>query len=92
MIVEWATEAKLDREEIWTRIGRDDPQAAARLDDLFSRAVSTLIAHPQLGKAGSIRNTRELLPHPSYRLVYTTSGDRIQILTIVHTSRRWPLE
>ncbi|WP_244551883.1 type II toxin-antitoxin system RelE/ParE family toxin [Rhizobium sp. RU33A] len=34
--------------------------------------------------------TRELLPHPSYRLIYEVANGQLAILAIVHTSRQWP--
>lgn len=33
---------------------------------------------------------RELFPIHDYRIVYELSGEEVQILAIVHTSRRWP--
>jgi plasmid stabilization system protein ParE len=43
-----------------------------------------------MGKSGALQGTRELLPHPSYRMVYAVGVDEIAILAIVHTSRQWP--
>ncbi len=61
------------------------------MDALFSDAVARLVDHPELGQAGIIPGTRELIPHDSYRLVYEVSGDAVWILSLVHVSRQWPL-
>jgi hypothetical protein len=43
-----------------------------------------------LGHKGRIAGTREILPHPSYRLVYAIDDETLWILTLVHTARLWP--
>lgn len=88
--IRWAPEAVQDRLDIWDYIAQDDPSAAARLDELFSQSAASLATQPQLGKTGLIAGTRELIPHPSYRLVYEIVAEAVWILAIVHTARRWP--
>jgi addiction module RelE/StbE family toxin len=87
----WATEAHQNRIDIWDYIAKENPQAAVRMDALFSAAAARLANHPTLGKAGKIPGTRELIPHEHYRLVYEIDGETLWILTLVHTSRQWPL-
>ncbi len=72
------------------RVSRENPQAAARMDELFSQAVSTLMDHPRIGRQGMVPETLELVPHEHYRLVYEIDGDTAWILALVHTSRQWP--
>jgi len=43
-----------------------------------------------MGKSGALHGTRELPPHPSYRMVYAVDVDEIAILAVVHTCRQWP--
>ena len=90
MKVVWTPEALQDRTDIWDTIAADSPTAAVRIDELFSSAVARLTQHPLLGKPGKVSGTRELIPHESYRLVYEVSGETVWILTLIHTSRRWP--
>lgn len=90
MIVLWAPEAEQDRADIMDHIAADSPSAAIRMDLLFGEAASRLTDHPHMGKPGHIPDTRELIPHPSYRLVYTINQDTIWILALVHTARLWP--
>lgn len=90
MKVRWTPEAERDREAVWDYIAADNPAAAARMDELFSRAAALLADQPKLGRAGQIKGTRELIPHSSYRLVYEIEEDAVWILALVHTARRWP--
>lgn len=75
---------------MWGYIAADSPRAAARMDELFSKAAARLIDHPQLGRPGKIAGTRELIPHESYRIVYELQDDTVWILTLIHTARQWP--
>ena len=90
MIVLWTPEAEQDRASIWEYIATGDPHAARRLDELFDRAADRLTAYPEMGKAGLVPGTRELIPHESYRLIYEIHGDAVWIIALVHTSRQWP--
>jgi toxin ParE1/3/4 len=88
--VVWTPEARQDRADIWGYIAADNPNAASRLDQLFSDAAARLADFPMLGRAGRLVGTRELFPQASYRLVYEIQGETIWVLTVVHTARRWP--
>jgi|SRR5665213_458367 len=76
-MVTWTPEALQDRIDIWDYIAADNPGAAAKMDKLFSGAAADLGVHPELGKAGKVPATRELLPHESYRLVYEVADDTV---------------
>lgn len=67
-----------------------DPNAAARIDALFSDVAAKLADFPMLGHPGDVPGTRELTPHRSYRLIYEIVEDTVWILTLVHTARLWP--
>jgi toxin ParE1/3/4 len=88
--VVWTPEAQQDREQIWDFIVLDNPQAAIRMDELFSNAVAKLADFPQLGQPGKISGTRELIPHESYRIVYEIQQETVWILALIHTARQWP--
>jgi len=90
MQVVWAAAAAADRADIFEHISRDDPLAAIRMDEQFAEAAARLAMHPHLGKVGLITGTRELIPHPSYRLVYEHDNHVVWILALVHTAQLWP--
>ena len=90
MRVIWTPEAEQDRTDVWDYIATDNPHAAARMDELFSEAVSRLAEHPKLGTPGTIPGTRELIPHDSYRLVYEIERETtVWVLALVHTAKQW---
>jgi len=88
--VVWTPEAVQDRVDIWDYIATDNPQAAARMDELFSDSANRLIEHPKLGRAGKIPSTRELVAHEHYRLVHEIENETVWVLTLIHTARLWP--
>jgi toxin ParE1/3/4 len=88
--VVWTPEARQDRADIWDYIAAQNPEAAVRMDQLFSDSVANLSRFPMLGHKGIIVGTRELTPHKSYRLVYEIVGDIVWILVLIHTARQWP--
>ena len=92
MKIVWTPEAELDREEIFDYIAADNPRAAVRMDELFDEAVARLRHFPLLGGVGTVAGTRELIPHPSYRVVYQVEveGEAVWVLAVVHTARQWP--
>lgn len=90
MKIRWAPEAEEERFAIWEYIAENNPEAAARMDVLFSAAAASLAEQPQLGRTGKIAGTRELTPHENYRLVYEVADQTVWILALVHVARLWP--
>lgn len=90
MRVIWTPAAEEDRAAIWDYPEVYDPDAALRIDRLFGDAAAKLADFPALGHEGEVNGTRELTPHPSYRLVYQIANDTVWILVLIHTARQWP--
>lgn len=90
MRIIWTEQARAERDAIWSYVAAESQSAAVRLDDLFSKAVARLSDFPQLGKPGVVLGTREIIPHESYRLIYTLADDEVRILTLIHAARQWP--
>ncbi len=85
----WTLEAIRDREEIYDYIETDNPNAAIALDELIEEQAGRLVDYPDLGRPGRISDTRELVVHPHYVLVYDWIGDMVRILRVLHTARQW---
>ncbi len=75
---------------MWDYIAVDNPDAAVKMDELFSDAASRLSRHPMLGRPGRVSGTRELIPHARNRLIYEIDAETVWIPTLVHTARQWP--
>ena len=91
MRVRYAAPARRDLIEIQDHIARDDPAAAWRLAQRIKDQVSRLAQHPHLGRPGQIQGTRELtISSTPYFVVYRIARRTIEVLTVVHSRRRWP--
>lgn len=72
-------------------IARDDPSAANRLIKRIRSAVQKLADYPALGKPGRVPGTRELaVGGTSYLIPYRVRAEKVEILRVFHTSRKWP--
>ena len=90
MRVFWTAAAQQDRADIFDYISLDNPPAALGMDELFAESAARLAEYPLMGRSGTIAGTREVIPHPSYRLVYEVDDQAVWILALVHTARLWP--
>lgn len=91
MQVRWLRRALRSLEREAAYLAQENPQAAAALvveADEFTRLLSR---HPDMGRPGRVPGTRELvLPHFPYVIPYRVREQRVEILHVLHTSRKWP--
>ena len=94
MRLRWTKRAERDLDEIASYIGHDSPAAAARVIlELIDRVAANLTKHPAIGRAGRVLGTRELvIGELPYVVPYRVREQDIEILRVLHTSRRWPYE
>jgi len=87
----WRRAALNDLAAIREFIAQDNPQAATRVQVTIRGAVERLATYPNLGRAGRVEGTRELvIPDTPYIVAYRVVGDQLRILSIIHGSRQWP--
>jgi addiction module RelE/StbE family toxin len=86
----WTQEAIEDREAIYDYIAVDNPSAALALDELFSAKAAHLTDHPEIGHPGRVPDTRELVMHRNYILIYDIAGEQIRVLRVLHAARQRP--
>ena len=53
-------------------------------------SVEQLREHPRLGRVGRAADTREIVAHPNYLVVYRVLPDSVDIVDVVHARRRYP--
>lgn len=90
MLVKWRPEA---RQELWSildYIGDHNPIAAFNLFDEIEQATQALPQHPYLYRAGRVSGTRELVVSPNYIVIYRTTTDNIEIISVVHARQEYP--
>jgi Plasmid stabilization system protein len=91
MQVKWLRTALHNLEREAEHIARDNPGAAAGLVAEAHSATQLLAQHPEIGLAGRVPGTRELvLSCYPYVIPYRVNAQRIEILRVFHTSRKWP--
>ena len=54
----------------------------------FERTADLLLQHPGIGEQWRRGKRRYLMRHFPYALIYTVSGEEVQILAVAHHSRR----
>jgi addiction module RelE/StbE family toxin len=89
MSIRWTPTALADIESLHAFIGLDNPVAAAGMVDRVVSAIEMLCRHPDLGRKGRVRGTRELVLAP-YVVAYRVNRGAIEVLAVIHGARRWP--
>jgi toxin ParE1/3/4 len=84
--IRWTNRALGRLDEIAAYIAKDNPTRATSFVTELRKKVDILKSH-QLGKAGRVFGTKELVLHPNYLAVYRVKDDEVQIFTILHTAQ-----
>jgi toxin ParE1/3/4 len=91
MRIVWARRAGADMDWVVDYIAQDDPAAALATRDKIELQVKHLKAHPQLGRKGRVRGTRELvIAGIPYIVVYRARKSAIEIARVLHGAQQWP--
>lgn len=87
----WSPEARVDLREMVLYLADKNPYAAKTLYERIEDAAASLIDNPYIGRPGRVPGTRELvIPDTRYILPYQTQPDRVEILRVYHSAKRWP--
>jgi toxin ParE1/3/4 len=89
VLVEWRPRARRALWNIYEYIEERNPNAADGVFETITDAVALLPEHPYVYRMGRVRNTREMVVHPNYLVVYRVT-DRIIVLNVLHARRRYP--
>ncbi|CRZ20751.1 Plasmid stabilisation system protein [Kingella kingae] len=60
------------------------------MDDLIRNSVLILKNMPRVGRYGRVANTRELVIHRNYIVIYEIGLDSITILNVKHAIQKYP--
>jgi toxin ParE1/3/4 len=91
----WTKAAIRDLAQVRRHIAQDNPEAAASVASRILEAVGRLPRHPEMGRMGRVRGTRErvvtrtpcLIP---YRIPYRSRPKVIELLRVLHGRQEWP--
>jgi toxin ParE1/3/4 len=89
MTVRWTPTAARDLEQLYEYITHDNDAAATRTVDSILAGIDALERHPLAGRQGRVKGTRELVCSP-YVVAYRLKRSAVEVLAIIHGSRRWP--
>ena len=91
MSLQWLPKAIANRVEQIAYIAQDNPLAAIAQGDRIAEQVNMLLEHPQMGRPGRKKGTRELvISRTPFVVVYRVSGTRIEVIRLLHGSQQWP--
>lgn len=89
-MIRWTDQALADLESVHEYISRDNVRAAERTIESILRGLETAEAYPDSGRKGTrVPGTRELILAP-YIVFYRVKPDCVEVLAVIHGSRRWP--
>jgi addiction module RelE/StbE family toxin len=86
----WAADARRDLAEVISFVATRNVAAASRLEGLIHDSAQRILALPHAYRPGRTANTREMIVHPNYILVYRVLDDRVRILRLLHARQRYP--
>jgi toxin ParE1/3/4 len=89
--IRWLDQAVMDLMEVRNYIAQDNPAAARKVSHNIRQAVAILADYPASGRPGRVPHTRELtIASTPYVLPYRVRGGIVEILRVLHSSRKWP--
>jgi toxin ParE1/3/4 len=87
----WSRRALRHLVYVRQHIEKDSEQNAALVASRILKAVELLQSHPEIGRAGRVLGTRELVvPETSYVVPYRVRGQRVELIAVFHGRRKWP--
>ena len=87
----WTKQAIADLDRAYSYIAETDPDRSQDMIGRIEKAVQSLQQFPKMGRPGRVPQTRELvISRTPFILPYRVWQNRIEILAVLHGSRRWP--
>lgn len=87
----WSPLSRTQLQSIAEYIAYDNPQAARRIQERVETAVMHLALFPELGRPGTVSNTKELvISGTPYIVPYQVSKDSVLIMGVVHAKQMYP--
>jgi plasmid stabilization system protein ParE len=87
----WTPLAGKNLRAVYDYIAIENPGAAESLAGRIVSCAEILAQYPQMGRAGRMEGTRELvIAGTPFVVIYRTGREQIDVLTVFHRARRWP--
>ena len=89
----WLARAIATRNAQIDYIARDNTTADLKQGNRIAEQIEALKQHPELGRLGRVRGTRELvISRTPFIVVYRVKATRVEILRVLHGAQQWPKE
>lgn len=94
MKIIYAPAAEQDLEEIESYIFKDNPIAAVSVvSNILDKIENVIALNPSIGRKGRILRTREfVMADFPYIIPYRVKDGTLEIVRIMHTSRKFPVK
>ena len=93
MKVVWSRRAIRHLVDLREYIEKDSEQNTALVAKRILKAVDLLENHPEMGRAGRLVGTRELVvPETSYIIPYRIRRDRLELIAVFRGRQKWPVK
>ncbi|HEY9619154.1 MAG TPA: type II toxin-antitoxin system RelE/ParE family toxin [Crinalium sp.] len=87
----WTKQAIVDLNAAYDYIAETSPDVAEVIIERIENSLESLRQFPEMGRPGRVKDTREVVvPRTPFILPYRVRKNRIEILAVLHGSRRWP--
>jgi toxin ParE1/3/4 len=91
MKIELAPSAQQELLRLDDYLAERSPAKADHVLDQIYDAIESLHQFPLIGGQGRVADTREVVvSSTAYLLTYRLEGETLQILAVLHGTRRWP--
>lgn len=86
----WGAAALDHLDDITDFIAQYDVRAAIAIHDQIEGSVRPASEHPYLFRLGRAPNTRGIVTHPNYIVVYEVQADHIEVRAVLHARQQYP--
>jgi toxin ParE1/3/4 len=87
----WVEGAVEDLQSAHDYLEAESPKAALDTVDRIMSAVQRLEQFPNMGRAGRVAGSRELVVTGTpFVVAYRLKAESVQILAVLHAARKWP--
>lgn len=86
----WRPGALRDLTDIIRYVAERNPAAARKLRQRIEDAVLPLRDHPYLFRPGRVPDTREIVAHPNYLVVYRVTDAAVEVVAVLHARQQYP--
>lgn len=91
MVEIWSPRAERHLQSIFEFISKDSVSAAERTLAKIFASVDQIKTHPNLGRAGRVLGTREIVvPQTPYFVVYQVKQGAVELIAVLHGRQEWP--